>query len=121
MTQFSRTARTASTMRSFNPIRFLRSLARRRGAAASAVRRPPAALRPSIYADAALIRVLVALEQRASDLELALTEYVRARRAAGVHPEAVLVEFKRILRRVVGLDGVKPRLTGRLIELYFAA
>jgi hypothetical protein len=67
------------------------------------------------------MRVLTAVERRASDLELALAEYVRARRAAGVLPEAVLVEFKRALRRVVGLDAMKPRLTGRLIELYFAA
>jgi hypothetical protein len=109
-------------MRSFNPIRFFRALARRRSAAAPVVRRPlPAALCPSIYADAPLSRVLVAIERRASDLELALAEYVRARRAAGVLPEAVLVEFKRVLRRAAGLDGDKPRLTGRLIELYFAA
>jgi hypothetical protein len=67
------------------------------------------------------MRVLTAVERRASDLELALAEYVRARRAAGVRPEAVLVEFKRVLRRVVGRDVEKPRLTGRLIELYFAA
>jgi hypothetical protein len=109
-------------MDSFNPIRFFRALARRRSSAVPAVRRPQsAALRPSIYADAPLMRVLMAVEQRASDLELALAEYVRARRAAGVKPEAVLLEFKRVLRRVVGLDVVKPRLTGRLIELYFAA
>lgn len=109
-------------MHSFNPIRFFRALARRGSSAAPAVRRPSsAALRPSIYADAPLMRVLMAVEQRASDLELALAEYVCARRAAGVQPEAVLLEFKRVLRRVVGLDVVKPRLTGRLIELYFAA
>jgi hypothetical protein len=38
-----------------------------------------------------------------------------------VQPETVLVEFKRVMRRAIGLDAVKPRLTGRLIELYFAA
>jgi hypothetical protein len=46
-------------------------------------------------------------------------------------PEAVLVEFKRVLRRALGFDTVRlasdldatcgRRLTGRLIELYFAA
>jgi hypothetical protein len=65
--------------------------------------------------------VLIALERRAADVELALAEYVRARRAAGVRPEAVLVEFKRVLRRAVGRDAAQPRLTERLIELYFAA
>jgi hypothetical protein len=110
-------------MHSFNPIRFLRALARRRSSAASATTRPLPATRaaePTVYADAPLRRVLIAIERCASDLELALAEYVRARRAAGVQPEAVLVEFKRVLRRAVGLDGAKPRLTGRLIELYFA-
>ena len=63
------------------------------------------------------MRVLIAVERRASDLELALAQYARARRVAGVKPEAVLVEFKRVLRRAVGLE---PQLTGRLIELYFA-
>jgi hypothetical protein len=109
-------------MHSFNPIRFYRALARRRSGGAPVVRcPPPAALRPSVYADAPLMRLLAALDRHASDLELALTDYVRARRAAGMKPEAVLVEFKRVLRRAVGLDVVKPRLTGRLIELYFAA
>lgn len=108
-------------MRSFNVFRFLRALSRRRSSAAPVIRRPPSsALHPSIYADAPLMRVLMAVERRASDVELALAEYVRARRAAGVQPEAVLVEFKRVLRRVVGRDVAKPRLTGRLIELYFA-
>ena len=110
-------------MRSFNVLRFLRALARRRSSVAPVVEhlQPAAVLRPSIYADAPLMRVLAAMERRASDLELALSEYARARRAAGVQPEAVLVEFKRVLRRVVALDVAKPRLTGRLIELYFAA
>jgi hypothetical protein len=112
-------------MRSFNPIRFVRALARRRSSgAAAAANRPLAATRatePTVYADAPLMGVLMAMDQRASDLELALAGYVRARRAAGVQPETVLVEFKRVMRRAIGLDAVKPRLTGRLIELYFAA
>jgi hypothetical protein len=112
-------------MRSFNPIRFVRALARRRSSdvAAAAVCSPrdARATDPTVYADAPLMRVLTAVERRASDLELALAEYVRARRAAGVQPETVLVEFKRVLRRAIGRDAVKPRLTGRLIELYFAA
>jgi hypothetical protein len=112
-------------MRSFNPIRFFHALARRRSpdvaAAAACPPRDARATDPTVYADAPLMRVLMAVEQRASDLELALTAYVRARRAAGVQPEAVLVEFKRVLRRAIGRDAVKPRLTGRLIELYFAA
>jgi hypothetical protein len=89
---------------------------------------------PTVYADAPLSRLLAAIDRCASDLELALADYVRARRAAGVQPEKVLVEFKRALRRAVGLDVVRSssactdaeathgrRLTGRLIELYFAA
>jgi hypothetical protein len=87
---------------------------------------------PTIYADAPLSRVLAAIDRCAADFELALADYVRARRTAGVRPETVLVEFKRVLRRVVGLDtdrcssthgnaGRGGRLTGRLIELYFAA
>lgn len=117
-------------MRSFNPIRFFRALARRRSSGVAAATRyhPPKGHRPAtrpteptVYADPPLMRVITAVERRASDLELALAEYVHARRAAGVLPEAVLVEFKRVLRRAVGLDVAKPRLTGRLIELYFAA
>lgn len=118
-------------MRSFDLIRFYRALARRPSADVAADAASPEGTRPlpvarvatepTVYADAPLSRVLIAIERRASDLELALAAYVRARRAAGVQPEAVLVEFKRVLRRAVGLDGVKPRLTGRLIELYFAA
>jgi hypothetical protein len=38
-----------------------------------------------------------------------------------MRPETVLVEFKRALRRAAGLDVVAPRLTDRLVELYFAA
>ena len=112
-------------MRSFNPIRFFRAVVDRRSSdrAPAALCPPPAnrAAQPTVYVDAPLRRVLMATERRASDLELALAEYVRARRAAGVQPEAVLVEFKRVLCRAVGLDVLKPRLTGRLIELYFAA
>jgi len=113
-------------MHSLNSIRFLRALARCRRSAA-AVQDPlpatddPHHTGPTVYADAPLSRVLIAIERRASDLEVALAEYVRARRAAGVQPEAVLVEFKGILRRLVGIDAARPRLTGRLIELYFAA
>jgi hypothetical protein len=76
---------------------------------------------PTVYADAPLARLIAAIDRRAADLELALAEYVRARRAAGVQPETVLVEFKRVVRRAIGADGVRPRLTGRLIELYFGA
>jgi hypothetical protein len=112
-------------MRSFNPIRFCRALAHRHSADHAALigdpHRVPRVTQPTVYADAPLARVLMAMERRAADLELALAEYVRARRAAGVQPEAVLVEFKRVLRRAVGLDVASPRLTGRLIELYFAA
>jgi hypothetical protein len=114
-------------MRSFNPIRFFRALTSRRRSTAAAVRHAlpathyPRHTEPTVYVDAPLRRVLMAIERRASDLELALAEYARARRAAGVQPEAVLVEFKRVLCRAVGLDVLKPRLTGRLIELYFAA
>lgn len=114
-------------MRSFNPIRWLRW---RRNANAAAVHDPrPAAgnplPEPTVYADAPLTRLLMAIDRRASDrrisdLEPALAEYARARRAAGVQPEAVLIEFKRVLRRAIGLDRVQPGLTGRLIELYFA-
>ena len=114
-------------MRSLNPMRFFRALSRRSG--------PPPAVRirhlqpatrnplsePTVYADAALSRLLTAFDRRASDLELALAEYARARRNAGVQPETVLVEFKRVLRRAIGIDPARPRLTGRLIELYFAA
>jgi hypothetical protein len=116
-------------MRSLSPIRFLRALARHRSAGVAVAAACPESTRPlpatrrtepTVYADGPLSRVLVAMERRASDLELALAEYVRARRAAGVQPEVVLVEFKRVLCRAVGLDVVKPRLTGRLIELYFA-
>jgi hypothetical protein len=111
-------------MPSLNPIGFCRALARRRcGSDAPTSRFPLLASRvpqPTIYIDAPMSRVLIAIERQASDLELALAEYVRARRAAGVQPETVLVEFKRMLRRAVGLDVVKPSLTGRLIELYFA-
>jgi hypothetical protein len=112
-------------MRWFTPIRFYRALARRRRvehAPVTGVLGPaPRVTQPTVYADAPLARVLMAMERRAVDLELALAEYVRARRAAGVKPEAVLVEFKRVLRRAVGLDVARSRLTGRLIELYFAA
>ena len=125
-------------MRSFNPVRLYRALSRRSGAAVITNAEPPRRLRPipdpTVYADASLARVLAAIDRRASDLEAALTAYVRARRAAGIQPEAVLVEFKRVLRRAVGLEIVRPssvhvdadsmrgrRLTGRLIELYFAA
>jgi hypothetical protein len=126
-------------MRSLNPVRLYRALSRRsRAAAVPTSAETPRRLRPipdpTVYADAPLARVLAAIDRRASDLEAALTEYVRARRAAGIQPEAVLVEFKRVLRRAVGLDIVRPssvrvdadatrgrRLTGRLIELYFAA
>ena len=52
---------------------------------------------------------------------LALADYARARRAAGVQPETMLVEFKRLLRRAIRGDVTPPRLTGRLIELYFAS
>jgi hypothetical protein len=111
-------------MRSFNPIRLFRGLSRR-SAAAPVVGRPlPASLRPvpepTVYADAPLTRLLLAIDRRASDVELALAEYARARRAAGVKPETMLVEFKRVLRRAIRVDVVRPRLTGRLIELYFA-
>jgi hypothetical protein len=111
-------------MHAFNPIRLYRRLARRR-AARSAARNPlPTGLRPipepTVYADAPLRRLLLAIDRRASDIELALAEYARARRAAGVQPETMLVEFKRVLRRAVRVDLVRPRLTGRLIELYFA-
>jgi hypothetical protein len=126
-------------MRSFSPVRLCRALSRRSGAAVvTASAEAPSRLRPipdpTVYADAPLARVLAAIDRRASDLEAALTEYARARRAAGIQPEAVLVEFKRVLRRAVGLDIVRSastrvdadamrgrRLTGRLIELYFAA
>jgi hypothetical protein len=114
-------------MRSFNPVGLLRGLSRR---TAPAVRHPLPATPyprsdPTVYADAPLARLLLAIEHRASDhrvsdLEPALAEYARARRAAGVQPEAMLIEFKRVLRRAIGIDRVRPRLTGRLIELYFA-
>jgi hypothetical protein len=118
----------------FNTIRFYRVRERRNaGAAAAALRSelPGRATEPTIYADVPLSRLLAAIERCASDLELALAEYVRARRAAGMLPEAVLVEFKRVLRRALGFDTVRlasdvdatcgRRLTGRVIELYFAA
>lgn len=109
-------------MRSLNPRRLLRAVVRRDATAAG---KPPAitpklAPEPTVYADAPLTRLLMAIDRRASDLEPALGEYARARRAAGVQPEAVLVEFKRVLRRAIGMDPARPRLTGRLIELYFA-
>jgi hypothetical protein len=117
--------RTTRTMRSFNSIRFCRALARhRRARAVRATRHPRAATRtghPTIYADARLSRVLTALESRASDLEMALADYVRDRRGAGMRPEAVVIEFRRLLCRAAGLDVAVPRLTGRLVELYFAA
>jgi hypothetical protein len=110
-------------MRTLNPFRFGRALAR-----------PPArsAGAETVYADAPLARVLMAIERRASDIEQALAGYVRARRAAGVQPETVIVEFKRVMRRAAGLDTTARspatstrdddarRLTHRLIELYFA-
>jgi hypothetical protein len=112
-------------MYSLNPLRFLRALARsaRSDDALVARRALPAArvVEPTIYADAPLSRVLIAIERRANDLEAALAEYVRARRAVGMLPEAVLVEFKRVLRRSFGADVARPQLTGRLIQLYFAA
>jgi hypothetical protein len=74
---------------------------------------------PTVYVDAPLSRVLIAIERRASDLELVLAQYVRTRRNAGMQPEAVLAEFKRLVRRAIGLDA-SPRLTSRVIELYFA-
>ena len=109
-------------MRSLNPIRLLRALARRDAPAAG---EPPSVnlrlfAEPTVYADAPLTRLLMAIDRRVSDLEPALSEYARARRAAGVQPEAVLVEFKRVIRRAIGMDPARPRLTGRLIELYFA-
>jgi hypothetical protein len=113
-------------MRSFNPARFCRTLLRGRvtTAASDDLQPPTTALRtvpePTVYADEPLRRLIIAIDQRASDLELALAEYVHARRAAGVQPEKVLIEFKRLLRRAAGLDEARPRLTGRLIELYFA-
>lgn len=111
-------------MRSFNPIRLYRTMVNRRVAQPPARSPQPPSLRPipepTVYADAPLTRLLLAIDRRASDVELALAEYARARRAAGVQPETMLVEFKRILRRAVRGDLVRPRLTGRLIELYFA-
>ena len=83
--------------------------------------------KPTIYADAPLARVLSAVERRAPDLDAAVADYARARRVAGVRPERVIVELKRLLRQLTGLDLVRPstplagRLTHRLIELYFAA
>lgn len=112
-------------MRSSNLLRLLRAFSRRGTPPARDVRRPAPKLRPlpepTVYADAPLTRLLMAIDRRASDLEGALAEYARARRAAGVRPEAVLVEFKRVLRRAIQIDRAPPRLTGRLIELYFAA
>jgi hypothetical protein len=111
-------------MRSFNPIRLYRTIVNRRLAQSPARSPQSPSLRPipepTVYADAPLTRLLLAIDRRASDVELALAEYARARRAAGVQPETMLVEFKRILRRAVRGDLVRPRLTGRLIELYFA-
>ncbi|MFN2565893.1 MAG: hypothetical protein ABR499_12930 [Gemmatimonadaceae bacterium] len=105
-------------MRSINRRRFCRALAE-----------------PTLYADAPLARVLTAVDRGAPDLDGALAAYARARRVAGVRPERVIVELKRVLRRAVGLDLMHPlstlvggregalagRLTHRLIELYFAA
>jgi hypothetical protein len=111
-------------MRSFNPIRLFRTMVYRRAAQRPARSPQLPSLRPipepTVYADAPLTRLLLAIDRRASDVELALAEYARARREAGVQPETMLVEFKRILRRAVRGDLVRPRLTGRLIELYFA-
>ena len=82
---------------------------------------------PTIYADRALARVLTAVERRAADLDAAVAGFVRARRAAGVRPERMIVELHRTLRRASGLDLVTPstplacRLTHRLIELCSAA
>jgi hypothetical protein len=110
-------------MRSFNPIRLYRNLVRGRAQQPPAPRPLATGLRPipepTVYADAPLTRLLLAIERRAADVELALAEYARARRAAGVQPETMLVEFKRVLRRAIRGD-TRPRLTGRLIELYFA-
>lgn len=83
--------------------------------------------KPTIYADAPLARVLTAVECRAPDLDAAVADYVRARRAAGVRPERMIAELERALGPVRGPDLVKPStpladgLTHRLIELYFAA
>ena len=119
-----RTTRTTRTMRSFNPIRLYRNLVHRRAPQPPARSSLPTGLRPipepTVYADAPLTRLLLAIDRRASDVELALAEYARARRAAGVRPETMLVEFKRVLRRALRGDVTRPRLTGRLIELYFA-
>jgi hypothetical protein len=118
-------------MRSFSPSRLLRALSRRTAQALSTVENSPAPNarplpEPTVYADAPLRRLLMAIDRRASDrpasdLEHALAEYARARRAAGVQPEAVLIEFKRVARRAIGMDPARPPLTGRLIELYFAS
>ena len=120
-----RTTRTIRTMRSFNPLRLYRSLIHRRAQQPLARGPLPTGLRPipqpTVYADAPLTRLLLAIDRRASDVELALAEYARARRAAGVLPETMLVEFKRVLRRAFRGDVTPPRLTGRLIELYFAS
>jgi hypothetical protein len=111
-------------MPSFNPIRLYRNLVRSRRQQPPARSPLPTSLRPipepTVYADAPLSRLLLAIDRRASDVEAALAEYARARRAAGVQPETMLVEFKRVLRRAIRRDIVRPRLTGRLIELYFA-
>ena len=79
-----------------------------------------------MYADAALARVLAAIERRggavsARDVELALAGYARARRAAGMRPESVVAEFRRVVRRAAALDARAHPLTQRLIELYLAA
>jgi hypothetical protein len=114
-------------MCSFNPFRLFAGSPRR---SAPVDRRSLSAVlgpvpEPTVYADAPLTRLLMAIDRRGasrrvSDLEPALAEYARARRAAGVQPEAMLIEFKRVLRRAIGMDPARPRLTGRLIELYFA-
>ena len=80
---------------------------------------------PTVYADALLARAIAAVERRAANVEVALARYAQARRAAGVRPEQMLVEFKRLLPRVrssASAEGPRAeRLTHRLIELYFAA
>jgi hypothetical protein len=67
----------------------------------------------NIYADAALARVLIAVDRRPFDIDPALAHYARARRAAGVQLDAVVTEFKRVLGRAA------RTLTVRLVELYF--
>ena len=66
----------------------------------------------TFYADAPLARVLVAVDRRPFDIDPALAQYARARRASGVHLDAVIAEFKRVLGRAA------RALTARLVELY---